>query len=213
MLLHLVPQIMNRYSNVELELIDVQIPELNVTLTGGKDLVVRKPFPNKSYHVACRKVGRKAVHGLYLEVDKQLTNFSVITRWQAKCANWTDEQEKALIHRVNYTVADTDFDVISDDHTMQYAQFEFESRWLTDFRIDPPVNTKPRMDLLICEYHKRGENISLKDEYKDVVMVNRVEDITIPTIEKERLMKRGELDDRLPTLEQRFMVDFSEVEA
>ncbi|MFN1619679.1 DUF6012 family protein [Vibrio rotiferianus] len=209
MLLHLVPQIMNRYSNVELELIDVQIPELNVTLTGGKELVVRKPFPNKSYHVACRKVGRKAVHGLFLEVDKQLTNFSVITRWKAKCAIFIN----TLTHRVNYTVADTDFDVISDDHTMQYAQFEFESRWLTDFRIDPPVNTQPRMDLLICEYHKRGENISLKDEYKDVVMVNRVEDITLPTIEKERLMKRGELDDRLPTLDQRFIVDFSEVEA
>ncbi|ELA7456835.1 hypothetical protein WB881_000333 [Vibrio parahaemolyticus] len=213
MLLHLVPQIMNRYSNVELELIDVQIPELNVTLTGGNDLVVRKPFPNKSYHVACRKVGRKAVHGLFLEVDKQLTNFSVITRWKAKCANWTDEQEKTLTHRVNYTVADTDFDVISDDHTMQYAQFEFESRWLTDFRIDPPVNTQPRMDLLICEYHKRGENISLKDEYKDVVMVNRVEDITLPTIEKERLMERGAHNDRLPTLDQRFVIDFSEVAA
>lgn len=213
MLLHLVPQIMNRYSNVELELIDVQIPELNVTLTGGKDLVVRKPFPNKSYHVACRKVGRKAMHGLYMEVDKQLKNFSVITRWKAKCANWTDEQEKTLTHRVNYTVADTDFDVISDDHTMQYAQFEFESRWLTDFRIDPPVNTQPRMDLLICEYHKRGENISLKDEYKDVVMVNRVEDITLPTIEKERLMERGAHNDRLPTLDQRFVVDFSEVAA
>ncbi len=81
MLLHLVPQIVNRYLDVELELIDVQIPELNVILTGGEDLVVRKPFPNKTYHVACRKVGRKAVHGLYLEVGKQLTKFSVVTRW------------------------------------------------------------------------------------------------------------------------------------
>ncbi|MEZ8930339.1 MULTISPECIES: DUF6012 family protein [unclassified Vibrio] len=213
MLLHLVPKIMNRYSNVELELIDVQIPELNVTLTEGKDLVVRKPFPNKSYHVACRKVGRKAMHGLYLEVDKQLTNFSVITHWKAKCANWADEQEKTLTHRVNYTVADTDFDAISDDHTLQYGQFGFESRWLTDFRINPPVKTQPRMDVLICEYHKRGENISIEDEYQDVVMVNRVEEITLPTVEKERLIKSAAHNDRLPTLEQRFIVESSEVEA
>ncbi|WP_146449911.1 DUF6012 family protein [Vibrio kanaloae] len=212
MLLHLVPQMMNRYSNVELELIDVQIPELNVILTGGKDLVVRKPFPNKSYHVACRKVGSKAMHGLYLEVDKQLANFSVITRWKVKCTNWT-EQEKTLTHRVNYTVADTDFDVISDDHTLQYGQFGFESRWLTDFRIDPPVKTQPRMDVLVCECHKRGENISIEDEYQDVVMVNRVEEITLPTVEKERLIKSAARNDRLPTLEQRFIVESSEVTA
>ena len=210
MLLHLVPQIMNRYLGVELELIDVQIPELNVTLKGGKDLVVRKPFPNKSYYVACRKAGRKAMHGLYLEADKQLKNFSVITRWKAKSEHWTTEPEKVLTHKVNYTVADTDFDVISDDHTLLYAQFGFESRWLTDYRIDPPVKTQPRMDVLLCEYHNHGENISLEDEYEDVVMVNRVEEITVPTVEKERLMKRGMHNDRLPSFEQRFIVDCSE---
>ncbi len=210
MLLHLVPQIMNRYLNVELELIDVQIPELDVTLTGGKDLVVRKPFPNKTYNVACRKVGRKAIHGLYLEADKQLENFSVITRWKAKSELWTTEPEKVLTHKVNYTVADIDFDVVSDDHTLLYGQFGFESRWLTDFRVDPPVKTQPRMDVLVCEYHKRGENISLEDEYEDVVMVNRVEEITVPTVEKERLMKRGMHNDRLPSFEQRFIVDCSE---
>ncbi|WP_375751568.1 DUF6012 family protein [Vibrio sp. HN007] len=206
MLLHLVPQIINRYKEVELSLVDVQIPELNVVLTADKDLVVRRPFPNKTYFVACRKTGRKAMHGLFLEVDKQLKSFTVITRWNAKSAYWEPETGKTLTHQINYTVADSDFDAISDDHTLLYGQFEFESRWLIDFTVDPPVNTQPRMDVLVCEYHSRGENISLKDEYEGSMMVKRVEDITIPTIETERLMKRGMHNSRLPAFEHRFFV-------
>ncbi len=203
MLLHLVPQIMNRYRDIELSLIDVTIPELNLTLNAGTDLVVRKPYPNKSYHVACRKVGRKAMQGLLLELSNTIQTFTVITSWNVKAALW----EKTLTHQVNYTIADTDFDVVSDDHTYLYACKDFESRWLTDFREAPPVKTQPRMDVLSCEYHKRGESVSIKDEYDDVVMVKRVEDITIPTIELERFKNRSMSGDRLPSFDDRFIVD------
>lgn len=213
MLLHLIPKIMNRYLDVQVELIDVQIPELNVTLTGGEHLVVRKPFPNKSYYVACRKVGRKAMRGFLIETDKQLRQFTVITRWNAKSELWKPETEKVLTHKVNYTVADSDFDVISDDHTFYYAQSNFESRWLTDFSIAPPVYTEPRMDFLYCEYHKRGEHVAVDDRYDEVVMVNRVEDITVPTIEKERFSMREKLDSRLPGLSFRFITENEEVSA
>lgn len=200
MLLHLVPQIVNKYSDVVVSLIDVQIPELNVTLKADIDLVVRKPFPNKTYLVACRKIGRKAIHGLYIDVDKQLEHFSVITRWAVNAT-------RVVTHKVNYTVADTDYDAISDDHTMLYAQSNFESRWLTDFKIDPPVNTQPRMDVLFCEHHKRGGNVLLKDDHINGFLVQRVEDITIPTIEIERLTERGMFSNRMPALENRFTVE------
>ncbi|MFG0773063.1 DUF6012 family protein [Vibrio plantisponsor] len=213
MLLHLIPKILNRYLDVQVELIDVQIPELNVTLTGGEHLVVRKPFPNKSYYVACRKVGRKAMRGLLIETDKQLKQFTVITRWNAKSELWKPETEKVLTHKVNYTVADSDFDVISDDHTFYYAQSNFESRWLTDFSIAPPVYTEPRMDFLYCEYHKRGEHVAVDDRYDEVVMVNRIEDLTVPTIEKERFSMREKLDSRLPDLSFRFIAENEEVSA
>ncbi|MFM2588171.1 DUF6012 family protein [Vibrio sp. TBV020] len=192
MLLHLVPQIINRYSNVKVELIDVQLPELNVVLMGGKELVVRQPFPNKTYYVACRKAGRKAIQGVYLEVDKPLTNFSVLTRWKAQSV-WF---EKVLTHRVNYMITDTDFNVVSDDHTLQPIHFSSS----------PPVYTQPRMDVLIDEHHKRGELSSLKDEDEEGVMVNRVEDITLSTFEKEKLLKASQHNNRLPTFEQRFIV-------
>lgn len=213
MLLHLIPKIMNRYLDVQVELIDVQIPELNVTLTGGEHLVVRKPFPNKSYYVACRNVGRKAMRGFLIETDKQLKQFNVITRWNAKSELWKPETEKVLTHKVNYTVADSDFDVISDDHTFYYAQSNFESRWLHDFSIAPPVYTEPRMDFLYCEYHKRGEYVAVDDRYDDVTMVNRVEDLTVPTIEKERFSMRERLDSRLPDLSFRFIAENEEVDA
>ncbi|MEZ8372786.1 DUF6012 family protein [Vibrio cyclitrophicus] len=199
MLLHLVPKILNRYQGVDVSLVDVQIPEINLTLKAEVDLVVRKPFPNKCYFVACRKVGRKAICGLYLDVDKQLESFSVITRWEFNA-------EQILTHEVNYKVADTDYDAISDDHTMLYAQSDFESRWITDLESNPPVNTQPRMDVLLYEHHSRGENVSLQDDYLDGILVKRVENITIPTIETERLTKRGMLPNRMPDLEHRFTV-------
>lgn len=205
MLLHLVPQVVNRYKDVELELTDVTIPELNVTLKAGEDLVVRKPYPNKSYYVACRKIGRKAMQGLILELDKTIQAFTVITSWHVKSRLWA----KTLTHQVNYTVADTNFDVVSDDHTYLYACDNFKDRWLTDFQIDPPVNTQPRMDVLICDYHKRGESVSIEDEYDDFVMVKRTEDVTIPTIELERFKSRSMHGSRLPSLDDRFIVDIA----
>ncbi|WP_255653935.1 DUF6012 family protein [Arsenophonus apicola] len=70
MLLHLSPRYYLRYSDVQLDLIDVSVPELNLTLKGGVDIVARTPYPNKCYQIACRKKGRKAINGIFIETDK-----------------------------------------------------------------------------------------------------------------------------------------------
>ena len=64
MLLHLSPTLCNEGQAVAL--VDVHVLPFGLRLVGGVDVVARRPYPNKTYHVACRKVGRKAVRGILL---------------------------------------------------------------------------------------------------------------------------------------------------
>lgn len=63
MLIHLIPNILADRSHVPCSLVDLTSPELGLNLIGGKELTARRPYPNKHYLVACRKVGQKAVNG------------------------------------------------------------------------------------------------------------------------------------------------------
>ena len=67
MLIHLVPKILFKYSN-KISIESLEISKLNLFLSGD-DLVVRKPFPNNQYHVACRGQGKKAIKGILIETD------------------------------------------------------------------------------------------------------------------------------------------------
>ena len=82
MRLHLVPKIFNKYADVTAELVSVEVPEIGLTLVAGIDIVTRRPYPNKAYHVACRKKGRKAITGLFVDVEEHLANFTVSTTWK-----------------------------------------------------------------------------------------------------------------------------------
>lgn len=62
MLIHLLPTLhCGRFSSEACELIDITCPELGLKLSSGKEVVARRPFPNKQYLVACRNVGQKAM--------------------------------------------------------------------------------------------------------------------------------------------------------
>lgn len=59
MLIHISPQFLTcEASGNDCEIVDLTIPELDLSLKGGSDIVSRRPFPNKRYVVASRKVGR-----------------------------------------------------------------------------------------------------------------------------------------------------------
>lgn len=47
MLLHLSPRYYARYTDVAVDLIDVSVPELNLVLKGGKDVVTREFIDNE----------------------------------------------------------------------------------------------------------------------------------------------------------------------
>ncbi len=80
MLIHLTPSFFLNYSNISVDLIDVEIPELGLHLQAERDITVRFPSPNKRLHYVCRKKGRKAIHGILLNTDAYVTDITVITR-------------------------------------------------------------------------------------------------------------------------------------
>ncbi|PRQ66526.1 DUF6012 family protein [Vibrio mediterranei] len=155
MLIHLIPKIYNRFSDIQLNVIDVCIPELKVVLQGDKDLMVGRPYLNKNYHVICRKVGKKKMNGFFLETEKALQKFTVLTRWEV--------DNLKLVHRVHYTVLDSNFDAVSDDHSL-----------ITTFD-DAPVKTQPKMEV-IFPYESRS-TITATDKFSLYMMVDRVVEV------------------------------------
>lgn len=59
MLIHLTPSFFLNYSNISVDLIDVEIPELGLHLHAERDITVRFPSPNKRLHYVAVKKGAK----------------------------------------------------------------------------------------------------------------------------------------------------------
>jgi len=123
MFIHLIPKLFFKYAN-HFSILSLEVPELSIHLTND-DIVSRKPFPNKCYHVVCKRKGKKAIKGILLESDKHLSHFQVRTKWLI------DNEE--ITHVVNYHVIDDEFSLVSDDFTLMYASSgalgDFDSRW------------------------------------------------------------------------------------
>ncbi|MCT8873780.1 DUF6012 family protein [Shewanella xiamenensis] len=197
MLIHIIPKILN-HTDYQVRLLDLNIPDFSISLKAGIDVSLKKPYPNSKYQVVCIGNDKRPTKGFYLEHVNHINEFSVITRWAI------DPLNEVLSHIVNYKLADDDYGAMSDDHTLLYPSFEFESRWLD---VDNPVNTQPRMDVLVNnEAHRRGAKIGLYDEYCGGVLVKRVEHITIRTIQVERLIAKSEYDEFFPSTTQKLIV-------
>lgn len=105
MLLHIAPKIFSPHPSA---LVDIVIPELGLNLMGGKDVVGRNPFPNKMYTVACRKIGRKAINGFFVNVDEFVRSYTTITRWAAP-------NDIIVTHVLKHAINDDEFDFVSDE--------------------------------------------------------------------------------------------------
>lgn len=198
MLLHVTPRLLG--APLRCELIDVLVPELGLTLQAGRDVTARQPYPNRHYQVACRQVGRKAIAGLFLETPDRIEAVNVITRWAI-------EGSLVATHRVRYELIDHDFDAATDNMTLWYAMSSglggWRSRWPAFAEGWTPANAQPRMDVL------RGRREGSHGEFTDTVgrtgvITERRETFRMPTVERERLLQRTSLTDRLPALEDAF---------
>ncbi|EGD08785.1 hypothetical protein XVE_2960, partial [Xanthomonas vesicatoria ATCC 35937] len=109
MLIHLSPRLLEpKGIPTRCELVDIAIDPFGLLLRNGVEVVARRPYPNKRYQVACRKIGRMAINGLLIEAAGTVDAFRVVTRWAV-------EGEILCTHEVNYSLADQDHDAVSED--------------------------------------------------------------------------------------------------
>lgn len=177
MLLHVSPKLVN--AGPDVALIDVLVMPYGLRLIGGVDVDARRPYPNKTYRVACRKVGRRAVHGLLLLTPEPLTRWSVVTRWAV-------DASVVLTHRVNYELLDSDFAAASDSMVLWYGTDDEWGGWSD--RIPACHRGKGTMEVEPC---------------MRVAPAVRHETLRLPTIEPERLLPSAPCD-RLPRLADAF---------
>jgi hypothetical protein len=199
MFIHLIPKLFFKYAN-HVSILSLEVPELSIYLTND-DLVSRKPFPNKCYHVACKRKGKKAIKGILLESDKHLSHFQVKTKWLI-------DNEEEITHVVNYNVIDDEFSLVSDDFTLMYASSgvlgDFDSRWNSIENNFPPCQGQPFMEY-VDVVKKDKQNVLDTIAFPNQV-VHREEFISIPTIEMERFTKRGEYEGRFPEIPDKFSI-------
>lgn len=193
MLIHLVPRMFACPVTESLcELYDFESPELGLKLSGDQDLIGRRPFPNKKYLVANRRVGRKAMNGFLIETKAPIRNFTTITRWNVI------DRESVVSHRVTYRILDDEMDAITEDMTYWYAMSKalggYAARW-PEGRKSTPAQHQPSMELISRERSRRiVDSCDL-----DGLVMERAEEFVMHTVERERIVNRGNRDtDRIP---------------
>lgn len=200
MILHLIPKIMNKFSDVKVQLIGISVPELGLVLEGGVDLKVGKPYPNQTMNVVCKKKGREVFTGFCIETDKQLTEFNVVTEWIIK----GKRHQYPLTHQVQYEVVG-EGEVVTDDHVILNMCFRGEGYMLVDA---PPSQTMPRMDILFNGKKHSRDPVAIEDAYwHDGTLVSRKEKIRIKPISVEQYREHQKIGSyKLPSLESAIYV-------
>jgi len=199
MLIHIRPRFYGPFRNVAI--IDLKVDPLGLNLSGD-DLQVGRPYPNKEYRVACRKLPtRKALDGILIEAPGFAESFAYTARWAV-------EASLVVTHRVDYTVMDEEFDAVSDSMVLWYACPAEFGRW-RDRRPDwcrnhatPPLEAEPVVEIepLIAKGVRSRED--LVDRVTGCIVL-RHESFSIPTIERERVLGSG-WKERMPPLESAF---------
>lgn len=197
MLIHLSPQFLLAKIPDKCSLLGIICPELGLRLTGGTDVVGRRPFPNKRYIVACRKEGGKPVHGLLIKANGHVPEFNVTTKWQSP-------DGLVLTHSVRHIVLDDEYDTVSENMLSWYAygDGEQQSRWPKDSVYTSPACSQPRMDFS-PDCGRTGVIRDTLDANGRLVL--REEIFRLHTVPRERVLKpEFKTGSRMPFLSEAF---------
>ena len=113
MLIHITPRIYIPHAVKSCEMTLLKIEQLGVSLS-CEQIAVRKPYPNKRFHVACRPNNRRAVTGFLFSAGVALREFTVESEWLingSSCAK----------HSVEYEILDKEMDEVSDNMLLWHA--------------------------------------------------------------------------------------------
>ncbi|WP_182057564.1 DUF6012 family protein [Pantoea sp. ME81] len=197
MLIHLTPSFFLNYSNISIDLIDVEIPELGLHLQNDSDITIRFPSPNKRLHYVCRKKGRKAIHGILLNTDQPVADLTVITRWAV--------QGNVSTHRVH-------MHVVGDDDAATDAIHLWSGVFNTPFRDKTPAvarnwipaSCQPRLSVNAGDHPSVRELSIWRRADPAGIIRQQNEFYTAATVEPERLLSPIRSNSRLPGLVDAF---------
>ncbi len=197
MLIHLKPSIYTDNPIGPCSLVDLTCHEFGLKLVGGKDLIAGRPYPNKNWLVAYRKIGRKAMNGFFIETQGFVREFNVITRW-AVAAN------HIATHKVRYILTDDDFDTATEEMTL-WGEFTpsfggYKSRYPIGWNYGSPMQSEPRMDVL-NEWDRVGDITDKVNQHG--VLIERSEVFRLPTLERDRFTI-SHFRHRMPSIESAF---------
>ena len=197
MLIHLTPSFFLNYSNISVNLIDVEIPELGLHLHAERDITVRFPSPNKRLHYVCRKKGRKAIHGILLNTDTGVTDITVITRWAV--------QGEVSVHRVHMHIVGDD-DAVTDVIHLWSGVFNtpFRDKTPAEARNWIPASCQPRLTVNAGDRPSAREPAIWRRADPAGIIRQQTEYYTAATVEPERLLSPMRSNNRLPALEDAF---------
>lgn len=192
MLIFLSPRITTCQFAVECELVDIVSKTLGVHLRNNVEVTARKPFPNKTYLAACRKVGKTAINGLLFETKSHVPEFDLTTRW---CV----DGDILVEHKVNYHVLDAEFDAVTDNMLLWYSQGEgsWARRWPAHITGNP-LHAQPRFTLA-----PRGEEAPGKERVEHGIVVAFEQAFDMHTVEPERVLN-SQIDKRMPAFADAF---------
>lgn len=182
-LIHITPRIIVE-PGVDVEILDVTIEQLGLSLRGNTHLRTSRPFPNADTVSACRISAEKDQAGIFITQCGPCDQFQVISRWRV--------EGQIHQHRVNYFVLDADYDAISDDMVIWGAMSNrlggWHNRWPEDMQPQTPLIRRPRMERrrnldALPHPHRRALDI-LDGQGR---LLERVESVFMPTLEHPRV--------------------------
>lgn len=208
MLIHVSPRLYIPDFDPQLcELVDWTCPELGLHLVGGVDVVARRPYPNKNYLVACRKLGQRAMDGLLVEVDGHVGSFTATTRWRI------GTHGDVVSHVVNYSVLDEEMDAVTDDMVLWSAFCDSMGGWRSRMPSHAQswtcASARPRMEIKpTARQGDFADLVHVRAGRNPVHIERRVENFAMHTVERDRLLTMGGHShwDRLPSLDQAYRV-------
>jgi hypothetical protein len=200
MLIHVTPQFLTcSESGLDVELVDIHIPEFGLLLKDGSDIATRRPFANHRYLVGCPSASEKAAVGILVETPRNVDSYTVKARWKL-------DDGYIVTHLTKYVVLDRDFDGVTDNMIFWYAMSPnadgWQNRWPDVHRNTEPVHAQPRMDL--CREPKYTE--SMHQRVVGGRVKKRTHIFAIPTIERDRLILSRIAKERLPSFESAFHI-------
>jgi len=210
MLYHLIPKIFSPQYLFQCGLISVDIADFGLALDAGNALTARRPYPNKNYLVACRKVGKLAKIGILIEAPP-VEQFTVTTKWlvtPTSEAVTRIEEASAITHEVHYTVLDDKYDAITESSMLWGGSSEpehWENRVPDEYAGRAPMDIVPRM---IIDPRQITERQTTQAEYTmtDGIVAHLSEKLRMPTVQPERIFNRpGEMSKRMPSRGEAFV--------